>query len=102
MSRRGAELAVPCELRRLQHHADLQTAGRLQGQSRVALVGEALAEGSQQLTTVGVVERQTAELVVQESAHSLRHLNHKHTGLDVVVQQLIRATVKTERPQVKG
>lgn len=52
-----AELAVFSKLRHLQHHADLQAAQHLQSQSWVARLGESLAESSQQLTTLGVVER---------------------------------------------
>lgn len=86
--RQIAELAVLGKLRHLRRHADLQAARHLQAQSRVAGLGEALGEGANQLTALGVVERQSAELVVQEGAHPLRHLDHKHTGLDVIVEQL--------------
>lgn len=55
--RQVAELAVFGKLRHLRHHADLQTARHLQSQSRVAQLSEALAEGTQQLTTLGIVER---------------------------------------------
>lgn len=42
--RQVAELAVFGKLWHLQHHADLQAAWHLQGQSRVARLGEPLAE----------------------------------------------------------
>lgn len=90
-TRLEAELAVCGELGHVQHGADLQAARPLQGQGRVARLGEALAERAQQRPTVGVVEGQTSRLVIQERPHSLGHLNHKHAGLDAVVQQLIGA-----------
>ena len=55
--RQVEELAVLGKLWHLWHHADLQVAGHLQSQSRVAHLGEALAEGTQQLTALGIVER---------------------------------------------
>lgn len=44
--RQIAELAVFGKLWHLHHHADLQAARHLQGQSRVARLCEALAEGA--------------------------------------------------------
>lgn len=41
-----AELTVHDKLWYLRHHADLQAAGHLQGQSRVARLGEALTEAA--------------------------------------------------------
>lgn len=52
-----AELAVVGKFWHLRNHADLQTAWHLQGHSRVARLGESLAESSQQLTTLAIVER---------------------------------------------
>lgn len=83
-----AELAVFSKLRQLQHHADLQAARHLQSQSWVARLGESLAESAQQLTTLGVVERQTAKLVIEKGTHSLGLLSHEHTALSTIVQQL--------------
>ncbi len=95
--RQRAKLAVFGKLRHLQHHADLQAARHLQGQSRVAWLGEALAESAYQPSTLSIVERKKTKLVIQESSHSLRHLNHKHTGLNIVVEQLIPAAGQTRR-----
>lgn len=54
--RQKVELAVLGKLWHLQHHADLQAARHLQGQSRAAELGEVLSEGPQQLTALCIVE----------------------------------------------
>lgn len=86
-----AGLAVFCKLGQLLHHAQLQAARLLQPQSRVAGLGEALPEGTQQPAACSVVERQTAVLIVQEGSHSLRRIRHKHRGLNAIVKQQIPA-----------
>lgn len=45
--RQIAELAVFGKLRHLQHHADLQATRHVQCQSRVARLGEVVAESAQ-------------------------------------------------------
>lgn len=55
--RQIAELAVFGKLWHLLHHADLQAAWHLQGQSRVAWLGEALVKSAQQPTILRIVER---------------------------------------------
>lgn len=86
-----AELAVLQKVWHLQDRAELQAARRLQGQGRVAGLSKLLAESTQQLTALGVVEGQATELVIEESTHSLWCLSHKEAGLDIDVQQLIPA-----------
>lgn len=81
-----SEQAVLCKLGYFRHHADLQAAWLIQGQSRAAGLAAALREGTQQLAAVGVVERQTSQLVVQEGSHSLGTLSDKHGGLNVAVE----------------
>lgn len=84
----AAESGVFDKLWYLQHHADLQAARLIQGQHRVAGLGEPLPERPQQPSTVRTVEGQTSQTVVQEDAHSLRCLCHEHTGLNVTVEHL--------------
>lgn len=86
-----AELAVLNKVWHLQDHADLQAARHLQGQRGVARLSESLAESAQQLTALGVVERQVAVLVIEKGAHSLGRLGREQAGLNVDVQQLIPA-----------
>lgn len=52
------------EVGHLQGHADFQAAWLLHAQDRVAWLGEAVGEGPEQLAALGVIEGQTALLVV--------------------------------------
>lgn len=92
-----AELAALSEVRHLQGHADLQAARHLQGQGGVARLSKPLAQSAQQLTASGVVERQAAELVIQEGAHPLGRLRHQQAGLNAGVQQLVPAAGRRRR-----
>lgn len=93
------ELAVLQKVWHLQDHADLQAARPLQGQGRVARLSKSLAESAQQLTTLGVVEGQATEPVIEKSTHSLWRLSHKEAGLNVDVQQLIPAAEEKRKIQ---
>lgn len=95
----SAELAVLQKVWHLQDHADLQAARHLQGQGGVARLSKALAESTQQLTAVGVVEGQATQLVIQKSTHSLWRLSHKEAGLNVDVQQVIPAAEEKKGKQ---
>ena len=87
-------LAVLGKLRHLLHHAEAQAARLLIAQHGVAWQGEGMGEGPQKLASLGVVEGQALVLIVQESAHTLGHLHHKHIGLDSGVEQLKPTTVR--------
>ena len=87
-------LAVLGELRHLQRHAEAQAAQLLNAQHGVAWQGEGMGEGPQELASLGIVEGQALVLIVQESAHTLGHLHHKHISLDTGVEQLKPTTVR--------
>lgn len=73
----------------------------------MAWLGESLEESAQQLTTLGIVERQAAKLVIEKGTHSLGLLSHEHTALSSIVQQLKAAAgqrkkAKKERFRAKS